>query len=267
MLKRSPDKFTFTWLAMAVSAAVASPVLWVLDFSISGRLALYLIASAVAECAYFIALSKAYGAGDISVVYPLARGSAPIYIAIWSQWLLHERLRAPGWLGILLIVVGIYMINSRKWGDLMKPLLTVGERPAQWALAAGLCTSLYSLADKLGVALMPPPVFITISFGLTALLLTPYVGRLRGRNALWLEVKQRGGAMVVGGLMVMAAYLMVLYAMTLADLSRVGAAREVSIVIGALLGWLVQKEAFGLRRTLSAMLIFLGIFLISLRID
>lgn len=263
LLKRSPDKVIFTWLAMGVTAGLASPVLLLMAFHFS-RAGLYsLLASAVAETAYFIAISKAYTVGDISVVYPLARGSAPVYIAFWSRWLLGERLPAQGWLGLWLIVLGIYTINVRRAGDLVRPLRMLREPAAQWALTAGLFISLYSLADKLGVALIPPPVFITLCFALTALLLTPYVIALRGRAVIFKVVGRNGGAMVAGGLMVMAAYLMVLYAMTMADLTRVGAAREVSIIFGALIGWLALKEGFGLVRTGSAALIFLGIFWLS----
>lgn len=266
LLKRSPDKVVFTWLAMAVSAILASPILFLMDFQLSSRALFYLLISAAAECAYFITLSKAYTIGDISIVYPMTRGSAPLYIALWGRWLLHERLHRWGWLGLLLIVLGIYVINARSVSDLLRPLRTLRHRPAYWALLAGFCTSLYSLADKLGVMLVPPPVFITLSFGLTALFLTPYLGCVRPRAVVLTEIRWRGGAMVAGALMVMAAYLMVLYALTRADLSRIGAAREMSIVFGALLGRLVLHEGFGLVRTGSAVLIFAGVFLISLRL-
>ena len=265
LLKRSAERFVFTWLAMAVSAALASPVLFLMDFRLSGPAAICLLASAAAEAAYFMALSRAYAAGDLSIVYPLARGSAPLYILAWSHWLLGERLRGWGWLGLGLVVLGIFLISARRPGEMLRPLRALRPRAAGWALLAGFCTSVYSLADKLGVALVPPPVFITLSFGLTAVVLTPFVLRRRGRAGVWSDVRRSGPAMVAGGLLVTAAYLMVLYAMTQADLSRVGAAREVSIVFGALAGWLLLKEGFGPLRTGAAALVFAGVFLISLR--
>lgn len=220
--------------------------------------------SAGVECCYYLLLTKAYEKGDFSLVYPLARGSAPVLIAIWAMLFLKEEITLGGLTGIALVAFGIYIINIRSLSYVLHPIKSLRERPTQLALLTGLSTSIYSLIDKTAVAFVPPSVYIVLLFGGIAILLAPYLWISRGKAVMIEEFRGNWGRIIAVGAMNIISYFLVLYVMTLSKVSYVGAIREISIVFGALIGWLLLKEDFGPIRTLAALLMATGITLISI---
>lgn len=221
------------------------------------------LASSLAEIAYFVSMGKAYQTGDLSVAYPLARGSAPLFITLWATLFLRERLTTLGLTGILLIAGGLYLINARSLGDLWEPLRHLGNPVSRWALLTGLWTSVYSTIDKVGIKYVPPFAYIYLVLLVAFLAFTPGMllsGKRANIAAEW-RVNKMG--ILVAGVAALLTYYLVLLAMRLSYVSYVGSVREMSVVFGAFLGSTLLGEGYGRIRVFASALVFLGILLIG----
>jgi drug/metabolite transporter (DMT)-like permease len=215
--------------------------------------------SAVLESAYVLALTSAYAAGDMSLVYPVARGSGSVLVPPLAVLLLGERVSWQGVSGIGLVVVGIFLSH----GALTGWAAARAHRPALgWALLTGLLIASYSLVNKVGVSLVPVPLYAFLVFLADAVIVRAVQWRMRAapvfrREAPW-------GRMAAVGALMMGAYLAVLVAMAHAPVSYVVAAREVSVVVAALIGVLLLHERHSLVRVVGAVVIFGGLCAIAL---
>ncbi len=248
--------------ALVVGVVLCSPALFIHPLTEVSRSAwAAILLSGLFETAYVFALTAAYGAGDLSLVYPVARGTPPLLVVPLAVVLLGERPSVQGLAGIGLVVVGIYASHAGLVGG--RPAARANGRALGLALLTGVFTAGYSLVNKLGVGLVPVPLYAFLVFGVDAALI--YVVRWvrggltppRGRDA------PRGRTVAVGVLM-MAAYLAVLAAMTMAPVSYVVAAREVSVVVTAALGALILHEPHSAARITGAAVIFAGLVVIAL---
>jgi len=263
LYKKSLDKGAFAWWFILVASVIYLPVLasTSLRFPREGWLCIF--ASGVAEAAYYIATSEAYERGDLSVIYPLARGIAPLFITLWAILFLEERPTNVGLAGIFLIVLGIYLLNIRSCAHLLDPLRSLKGSSSRFALLASLCISVYSVLDKVGVRYVPPLIYIYLVLVVALALFTPYI-LLTGRGAeIMVEWRANRASILVAGILILFAYLLVLTAMRMAYVSYVASVREVSIVFSALLGYFLLKERYGPIRVFASILIFLGVFLIG----
>ena len=212
----------------------------------------YLGASALIHVAYFSTLVAAYRLGDLGHAYPLMRGAAPLLVALFGVALLDERPGATVWLGIVLISAGILSLGLMQRGR--------AQRGATlWALANATIIASYTLVDGTGARLSgDPAAYVAALFWLQGLLFVARVAFARGRAALdyfgrhW----QRG---LGGGLCLLGAYAIVLWAMTRAPIAAVAALRETSVIFAALLGSIFLKEPFGKRRLIAACAVALGV--------
>lgn len=233
------------------------------------------LVSGVLEAAYFILLSAAYARGALSLVYPLARGSAPLLAVVVGVVVLGERL-APGSLaGVLCILAGILLV-ARPW----RALHEAGREhrgAIGFALATGATIAAYSAVDRVGVRLMEPWLYgTTLAVFATALLSTSVVvGRRtgllgpaasaghgadrRGPRLLW-----RDG---LAGVASLSAYLLILFALSIAPLATVAPLRESGIVLAAAWGSIRLGETSGRRqasgRIVAAGLVVLGAVLLA----
>jgi drug/metabolite transporter (DMT)-like permease len=219
---------------------------------------LLVLVSALFETGYFLALSAAYRVGDLSLVYPLARGTAPVVVTPLAMLLLGERPSLAGMAGVALVVTGILASHA---GHLRAGAAAPDtHRAIALAAVTGLMTAGYSLVNKVGVSLVPAPVYSVSVFAvnvvLFALVLRHRGVRLPGRGARW-------GPMVAIGVPMMTTYMAIMFAMTLAPVTYVVAAREVSIVFGAALGALVLREPHPASRIVGAAIIFAGLALMA----
>jgi drug/metabolite transporter (DMT)-like permease len=218
------------------------------------------------ESTYWLALSAAYDRGDMSQVYPVARGTGALGAALLGVLLLGERLSPVATAGIGLIVAGCYInqLPALTFRSLLAPLSAPG--PAiRLALATGLSTSLYTVVDKVAVGrLGAPPVpylWLTLAGPAAVLTLTPGRRRLRQVRALGAGDWRRALAV---GLLSPVTYLLVLLAMRLSPVSAVAAAREVTLIFGAILGVKVLGEGYGPPRIVGAAGIALGVIALAL---
>lgn len=264
LLKRSLSKQAFIWWALWCSWLIAAPILFMKGLAFPTVVWLCLAGSITAETLYFLSLCRAYEIGDLSLVYPLARGSAPLFIALWASLFLGERPTGTGWLGIGLIVIGVYCVSITSASDLTRPLHLFSGRVARLALFNGLVISTYSLIDKVGMRYAHPLVYIDLLFGGVAVTLTPYMLRTIGPDVIRAEWRANWRTIIGAAICSMGAYVLILYLLTFTNVSYVGAARSVSVVLGVLLGWLHLREGFGPMRTVAAILIFSGIACLAL---
>jgi len=261
LLKRGSERLTTQAGALAWGVVLASPVLAVYSVRELSPAAWALIAtSALFETGYVFALTAAYGAGDLSLVYPVARGSATLLVLPLAMVLLGERPSASGFLGIGLVLAGVFGSDA---GALRRAPLAAGRRRAlALALLTGSMTAGYSLVNKVGVGLAPVPLYAYLVFAINVALVH-LIAWARGgplpvpRRAAWPRTALMGTLMVT-------AYLAVLAAMALAPVTYVVAAREVGVVVAALLGTLVLGEPRSRSRVLAAVAIFSGLVVIAL---
>jgi drug/metabolite transporter (DMT)-like permease len=203
----------------------------------------FMAGSALLHIGYFATLQRAYATGDLSVVYPLARGTGPVLSVAAAILFLHERPATLGLAGGALIVAAILA-------------LAVGSTAGIGAaVATGAFTATYTVWDAHAVtALGQPPLFYGWAFGaLMAAALLPFA---HGVGDVWRE--QRRTVLGIGALSPLA-YVLVLFALTRAPVSLVAPVRESSVVIGALLGARLLGEGHVTRRILAAGAIALGI--------
>jgi drug/metabolite transporter (DMT)-like permease len=207
--------------------------------------------SAAFELVYFIFLSAAYQRGELSVVYPLARGTAPVLAVVVGVFLLGERLPAVALGGVLLVLAGI-------WG-VRRPSAASGVLIP--ALATGVMIAAYTSIDRVGVRLAPPWLYGWVLWLIGAILLAGFT-RLRrlGRDGTGPPLPT---AVLVGGLMT-AAYFMILLALSIAPLAVIAPVRESAIVLVTGWGiWRLREREGAMMRLGGALAIVVGIAILA----
>jgi drug/metabolite transporter (DMT)-like permease len=273
LAKRGADAQAYLWLVLLVVALVGLvPSLIYLTIFAATPLpavgwALVALSGAL-EALYYFVLGRAYQAGDFSLVYPLARGSAPIFATLIALAVLRELPSWGGVAGILLIVCGVYLLHipavDRK--GLVAPLAALrgaSGAVSRLALLVGLVIGGYSTVDKRGVTYTSPVLYLYLILAVACALLAPYMLVAR-RRAVGGEWRANGRRIVLTAVFFVAAYLLVLVALRTTQVGYVSSVREVSVVFAALLGSVVLREPFAEKKTLGSLLIFAGIVCIGL---
>ncbi|MGH3436324.1 MAG: DMT family transporter [Sciscionella sp.] len=262
--KRVIGGAVFVWLYYSVSALLCLPVAvwWLTDHHTHPQwtwLSAALLTAAL-HVAYGVVLQRGYAVGDMSVVYPVARGSGPLLAALVAITVLRERPTTLGLAGILLVVIGVLVIGAGGGGA--DP--AARKRGVGYGLATGVGIAGYTLWDAYSVTTLgiPPVVYFTLSVVLQSLFLSPQAVANRGQ--LGPLIRRHWRETLVVAVLSPVAYLMVLYAMRLAPVALVAPARESSIVLGSLLGWLVLHEGHPVRRMTGAVLVLAGVSAIGL---
>jgi drug/metabolite transporter (DMT)-like permease len=218
----------------------------------------YMALSAVIHFGYYLTLAGAYRTGDLSFAYPLMRGSAPLIVALLGIAFLGELPTLPMAIGIVLICLGIVSIAF---------VGRVREHPrsaAYWAFANAGLIALYTLVDATGArASGNAAAYVSWLIFLEGLPFLFWVFARRGKAAVrYVQASAYRG--LIGGACSLAAYGIVLWAMTRAPVAAVAALRETSVLFAALMGSLWLKEGFGLPRLAGAASVVLGIAALKL---
>ena len=225
------------------------------------------LASALIHVGYFIVLLRGYRKADLTVVYPLARGSGPLLSSMVAIVFLGEQISALGLAGILGVVGGVFLIAGGPglWKAAHDPLQQARVRTGIfYGASTGLFIASYTVIDgyAVKVALMSPILVDYVGNLLRLVFLLPTLMRERSVVAqMWR--KQRRYALIVG-IFSPVSYVLVLYAMQVAPLSHVAPAREVSMLFAALLGGHLLGEKDRGPRILGAVLIAMGVTALGL---
>jgi len=233
---------------LLVGAVVGAPVAaftWHLEASVWP----YLVATSALELAYFMLLAHAYTTAELSVVYPLARGLAPVFVLAGAAAVTGADTTGRQVAGVLLVATGILLVRGLGRG-----------RGAGLGVAIACIIATYTVIDKHGVEHASPTTYLELMSISTGLAYAAWIVRSRGTRALRAELGRRS---VAAGIGTFAAYALVLSALRLAPAASVAAVRESSVVVATLLAVVVLKEHVGPARIGGAVLVAAGVALLG----
>ena len=262
--KRAGGGVPFLWLALGLAiplyAPIAIAVLVLTGAHVGALEILWMSVNAALNVAYFIFLQRGYRAGDLSIVYPLARGTGPVLATLAAILIFGERPTALAIGGAVSIALGVVVLT----GDPRKLRQRGVGAAVGYAFLTGVTIAAYTLWDKRGVSglLIPPIVYEWGSNIWRVLILAPFaLPRWAEINAEW--VANRTAALAVAILSPLA-YMLVLTALAISPVSYVAPAREIGILFGVVLGARSLAEADAARRSLAAVLMVGGVIALAL---
>ena len=265
---------SFVWLMSLAATGLYAPVVAVSVLLSPPRLTpldwVFMAGTGLLQVGYFLFLQAGYRLGDLSLVYPLGRGSGALLAALAGIVLLGERPGPAGVTGIVLVVLGVLVLGAPgRGGDSAaaarpgRPASPRLSRAIVFALVTGTFIASYTLWDKYAVSTLQVPPLIQgyASLPVMALVLAPSALRQRSRTTrVWRDFRRQvTGAAVLSPL----AYILVLIAMSFTAVSAVAPAREVSVLAGVLLGRRLLGEGGLARRLTAAAAIAAGIICIA----
>ena len=270
-LKTAGDPLRAATVGMLAASVVIVPIgaaaWWVtgaVDLPVAG-VALAIISGTV-EAAYFVLLSAAYRRGDLSVVYPIARGTAPLLAVAVGVVVLGERLGFAGSLGVVALVAG-FLVLQRPWRALRGHR---GLDPAiGFALATGVTIATYTALDRVGTRLIDPLPYAAILWVTTSVVLVLWVRDVaRDGGGVFSGEPDEARRAAVGGWLTLGAYVLILVALSVAPLSGVAPLRESATVFAAAWGSVRLGEAVTGGETAwrvgASLLIVVGALLLAL---
>jgi len=262
--KKASGGASFVWLYGLVSLGCAAPVgiaAWFISPQpLNVTIWTVIVASAAVHVLYSVVLQKGYQNSDFSLVYPLARGTGPLFSVFGAVLILGETPGILGWLGIGSILAGILLIAG-----FPQILLNSGKRLSQgilWGILPGLFIAAYTVIDGYAVKVlgMAPVIYYIMGLVIRTVLLAPQA--LRSPSLLKEQWSHNRKCIIIVGTLSPLAYTLVLYAMKLAPLSYVAPVRELSMLAGVFIGARLLREQFALPRLVGTALMVLGVILL-----
>jgi drug/metabolite transporter (DMT)-like permease len=244
LLARARDTVSATAVALVVSVVVFAPVtaaVWEADASVWP----YVVASSALQLLYFALLVAAYTRAELSVVYPLARGSAPVLVLLAGVAFLGAGASIAQVAGVLLVSTGVVLVRGG-----------APRRGVAFALAIGAVIAAYTLVDKHGIRHASPVTYLELTMIAPALAYGLAVVHMRGFPAVRAAVNVSSCA---AGIATFTAYALVLAALQRASAASVAAVRETSVVIAAVLAAPLLGERVGRARIAGACLVAVGV--------
>jgi drug/metabolite transporter (DMT)-like permease len=253
----------FLWMSSAVASLAVAPfgVAALLSAPVEpGAVVIAGLVSAILHVAYFLLLQHGYRVGDVSVVYPLARGSGPLLSVIGAVLLLGERPAPVALAGAGAVVAGVLVIGFAGGAQ--------GRRDARSGVLFGVLTGVaiaaYTLWDAHAVtAFAVPPVLLSLGGTIGEVsLMTPFA--VRRRSELRAMIRRHWFDAVVVGVLSPLSYIVILIALQEAPVAIVAPGREVSVVLVSLAGWLLFREPHPAQRILGALVVLGGVGMLAL---
>ena len=263
-IKRARTSGTrFLWLTFVVATLVFTPF-GIVSLTTAGSALPLLIAlavgSAILQLGYFLLLQRGYRLGDVSIVYPLARGTGPLLSVVFGIVLFGERPGIFALVGAGVLIAGVVVIGlaggRARFGDNRIGIL--------YGSLVGVMIAAYTLwdANAVGHAHLPTLGYFWVSLVVQLVAFAPFALRQPGQTAAIARSHWR--AVITVGILSPLAYVLILFAFTLAPVSLVAPAREVSVVLVALGGWLWFTEPNPVQRIVGAVVVLGGVALLAL---
>lgn len=249
LIARAEDPRSATAVATAIGWLAFLPIA-LIGWRVEPEVWPFVIASGVAETLYVALLAAAYRRAELSVVYPVARGVAPVLVLLVAVLALDEPTDVSQVVGVVLVGIGVLLVR----GD--------GRASAEgvwFGLAVAATIASYTLIDSRGVAYANPAAYLTLCMAIPAVVYPASVAAGRGVAALRAAV---GVATITAGVFLFGAYALVLWALTLASPAPVAAVREVSVVIATSLAARVLHERVTPMRVAGSCVVVLGVALV-----
>jgi drug/metabolite transporter (DMT)-like permease len=248
LVRGARDVATATAAALVLGVVLFAP-LAAATWHVHAAVWPYIAASAVLETAYFVLLVWAYERHDLSVVYPVARGSAPVVVLLGSAVVLGHSVSPGQAAGVCLVAAGVLLVRG----------VVRGAQGIAAGLAIAVTIAAYTLVDKDGIRYASPLSYLELQLAPPAVLALAWLLARRGRSAL--RVGWRAPATAIGSF---GAYALVLAALRLASAPAVAAVRETSVVIAAVLAAAFLHERVTRGRLTGAAVVVGGIALLAL---
>jgi drug/metabolite transporter (DMT)-like permease len=253
MLHGNRDRFfSMAWMSIAIGAVSTVAVMLL---PLPGPAAWpYIVASGLVHVVYNVSLVRSYRRGDLAQAYPIARGSSPLLVTLGAAWFAHEGIGALHGFGVALISAGIMALALRG--------RQVSRAGALAALTTGVTIAIYTVIDGIGVRLSGDQAFAYTAWMFLFYWIMPLLFVLRrGADAIWkpiLAAPMSVGSSIVGGLVSIAAYGIVIWAMQAGAMGAVSALRETSVVFAALIGRVFLRETVDARRWVACVVVAAG---------
>ena len=264
LAKTIPSGVLFVWL-MAVTTTIfyAPVIIWFIayyGFPTDFRTLVFLSGTALLHMAYFLVLQKGYQVGDLSVVYPLARGTGPIFATLGAVLFFQEKISPASLAGLVLVAIGVLCIAGLKGHALKSKQAQTG---VYYGIFTGLLIAAYTLWDGYAVRVMLIAPFLVeyVSHPLRVVLLAAKARkRWPETKVIWQTYHRK---ILIISMISPISFLLVLYALQRAPVHYVAPARELSIVLGVFLGAKLLTEEHFKSRLIGSLFIVAGIALLS----
>lgn len=267
LLKKSEDKVIFYLNIHLVYMLLFSFILFLYplsDISLWGWL--FVIASAVTHFFYQVFLCRTYELGDMSLAYPIVR-SSPLFVLIMGIVFLREVPSGLALLGIIVVIAGVQIINQRglALADFRRSFKHMNGKLILVAAFTAFSSACYSVVDKKGVLIVEPILFFYLFFAISGLLFLGYLLTLKERRKRYFAIlKKDKFKIILAAVLEFSSYILILYAFRISKVAYVIALRQISVIFGVLYGIWFLKEKYGKVRIVGSLIIFSGIFLITL---
>jgi len=264
LLKKSGGGIGFVWAFAALSsllyAPLAAAVVIIQHFEFTTEALAFLFASAVLHTAYYLLLDRGYRHGDLSIVYPLARATGPLLTVLFAVAVLGERPGILALCGAALVVGGAFFLA----GNPAKLREAGASRGVAFALLTGCMIASYTVVDKQAVsAVLIPPILQDWGANLGRVIVMAPLA-LRRRQEIKAAWNQQRKAVILVAILCPLSYILVLTAMVFTPVSYVAPAREISILVAALMGAHWLREGDVPRRVAAAAAMALGVVALAI---
>ncbi|HSF62651.1 MAG TPA: DMT family transporter [Gaiellaceae bacterium] len=247
LLARAPDVQAATAVALVTGAVVFAPIA-ALAWEAEREVLPYLVVTSLLQLTYFVLLAAAYTRAELSFVYPIARGSAPVLVLVAGIAVLGEAVSATQAVGVLLVAAGVLFVRGIRTRG--------GAVDLVFALAIAACIASYTLLDQRGIRYASPVVYQELSMIPATIAFVVLALRRSGRPAVGQAI---GLPAIAAGLATFGAYILVLAALSRASAASVAAVRETSVVIATVLAVPILHERVGPSRLAGAALVVVGV--------
>jgi len=227
------------------------------EVRLTADLVVLLLATGIFHAVYGFVLTFTYMNGDISTLYPIVRGSGIAGAIVLSIVVLHEQLTTISGIGVLTVISGIGILSYRRNRTVTSP------KGIFLALICGSLIMSYTIFDKLLVAEIHPIPVMAASQIISVLMFLPYV-LIQRRSEMRETVRALLKPTILISIIATSSYLIILYVMQIAPVSRIVAVREASVVFGAVAGYMILKEDFSKTRLIGVVFVMIGIVLVKM---
>ena len=266
LVKQSRHKTVFIWWMFVCSTLLFSLLLLLVPGSFPPpdlRILLLGAGGAICFFLYHLFNGRAYRHGDLSLTYPLSQTSM-LYVPLWGILFMGESVSFTGACGIFLVILGAYSIQLRSLSinEVVRPFRNLKDPSVQAALTAGFIYSVGAVVDKTGVQSYSPFYFTYILVIFMLALMSVNLLHSRYRSQILAEWNSSRTLILISGPVMMASFLSFRYGLSMAPMSYAVLVRQMSVLVGVLIGIIFLGESCGRMRLFAASLIVAGILLI-----
>jgi drug/metabolite transporter (DMT)-like permease len=257
--KKYAGNYSVIYLSFLFSSVVTGllSIPYLGDVRLTSELIVLLLATGIFHAVYGFVLTFTYKNGDISTLYPIVRGSGIVGAILLSIIVLREQLSTVSGIGVLTVISGIGILSYRR------NRIATSPKGIFLALVCGALIMSYTIFDKLLVAEIHPIPVMAASQIISVLMFLPYVLTQR-KSEMRLTLKTLLKPVILISIIATSSYLIILYVMQIAPVSRIVAVREASVVFGAMAGYIILKEDFSKTRLIGVVFVMIGIILVKL---